>query len=540
METNQQQDNETISLKQIIIYYLCHWKAFLVAGCISLILALLYLILVPRTYEIMAKVQLLEDKGTSGAGLNIGDAVGLMQSFGLGGISGSGLILDNEMAKFMSTTTLKNTVLQLDLNTAYYKPYSFHKMYENIPLLLSPDSLTQEKLDTPITFKVNIKENGKVKIKAKTEQEKYTFEFNTLPAEIKMNEGNFVLSYREEVVKPLSLKIEFSPAIAVAEDLSENILFDNFSKTADIIEMTYSDHEKKRGTDLLQTLIEIYNHQEDSVKQIEHQKSIQFLDEQLKNVVSDLSEIEIKIEKYKLQNKMTDIEADVLFYVEQAKEIEVKIIELEAQVHLVDLLNNYIKDPQNKYNLVPAAMLVSSSGENTSNPIMAYNEALLERSKILQSTKGNNPLIEQINKQVDQLRESVFLSIENIKKSLNLTINDLKGKEKLIFDKMGTVPTLERNYVDLKRQQEINQALYLILLQKKEDYILAAGDSKDKARIIEQPYVKQKAVAPRKLYALIGMFIFTLIIPAIYLFCKEQLSSLLNEYKNVKSNELKL
>ena len=105
METNQQQDNETISLKQIIIYYLCHWKAFLVAGCISLILALLYLILVPRTYEIMAKVQLLEDKGTSGAGLNIGDAVGLMQSFGLGGISGSGLILDNEMAKYMSTTT---------------------------------------------------------------------------------------------------------------------------------------------------------------------------------------------------------------------------------------------------------------------------------------------------------------------------------------------------------------------------------------------------------------------------------------------------
>ena len=35
METNQQQDNETISLKQIIIYYLCHWKAFLVAGCIN-------------------------------------------------------------------------------------------------------------------------------------------------------------------------------------------------------------------------------------------------------------------------------------------------------------------------------------------------------------------------------------------------------------------------------------------------------------------------------------------------------------------------
>ncbi len=534
MGTNQQQDNETISLKQIIVYYLLHWKAFLVAGIISLVLAILYLILVPRTYEIIAKVQLLEDKGTSGSGLNIGDAVGLMQSFGLGGISGSGLILDNEMAKFMSTTTLKNAVLKLDLNTAYYKPYSFCKMYKNIPLLLSPDSLTQETLELPITFNVNIHENGKVKVKAKTEENKYTFEFNSLPAKIKMNEGNFVLSYRDDIVKPLSLKVEFSPAIAIAEELSEDILFDDFSKTADIIEITYSDYEKERGRNLLQTLIETYNQQEDSVKKIEHKKSIHFLDEQLKNIVSALSEIEIKIEKYKLQNKITDIEVDVLFYVEQAKEIEVKIIELEAQVHLVDLLTNYIKDPQNKYNLIPAAMPTLSDGENSSNPVMVYNEALLQRAKIMQSTKGDNPLIEQINKQVDQLRESVFLSIENVKKSLHLTINELKEKEKLIFDKMGAVPTLERNYVDLKRQQEINQALYLILLQKREDYILAIGDSKDKARIIEQPYVKQKAVFPRMLHALIGIFIFTLVVPVIYLFCRKQFILLLEEYKKTK------
>lgn len=49
-----------------------------------------------KTYEMMTKVQLLEDKGTTGAGLNIGDASGLMKSFGLGGISGTGFSLDDE------------------------------------------------------------------------------------------------------------------------------------------------------------------------------------------------------------------------------------------------------------------------------------------------------------------------------------------------------------------------------------------------------------------------------------------------------------
>lgn len=529
-----QQDNETISLKKIIIDYILHWKVFLVAGIISLILAILYLVLIPRTYEMMTRVQLLEDKGTTGAGLNVGDAVGLMKSFGLGGISGSGLVLDDELAKLMSTTTLKEVVLKLGMNVSYYKPYTYnYKMYENAPLLLTTDSSTQEALGNTVTFYVDINNAGGVKVKTKTEEEKHTFEFKSLPAEIKIKEGSFVLSYRKDVIKPLSFKLEISPAIAVAEELSETLLFDNFSKSANVVEISCTDYEKKRGVDLLSTLIDVYNNQEDSVKRTESEKSIRFLDERLETVISDLSEVEMKIEKYKLQNKMTDIEYDVQFYVEQMKDLQVKIIELEAQTRLIDLLDTYIKDPQNKYNLVPA-MMASGDGESTSSPVVTYNEALLERAKLLQSTKGDNPLIAQINKQVDQLRESVFLSIGNAKKSMTLTLDDLKGKEKMILDKMGTVPTLEREYINYRRQQEIYQAMYLILLQKREDLVLSVGESKDRARVIETAYVKKKPVGPRKLYAVIGMLLFILVVPVVWLETCKIYSTLFDEYRRVK------
>ena len=257
------------------------------------------------------------------------------------------------------------------------------------------------------------------------------------------------------------------------------------------------------------------------------------MDERLETVISDLSEVEMKIEKYKLQNKMTDIEYDVQFYVEQMKDLQVKIIELEAQTRLIDLLDAYIKDPQNKYNLVPA-MMASGDGESTSSPVVTYNEALLERAKLLQSTKGDNPLIAQINKQVDQLRESVFLSIGNAKKSMTLTLDDLKGKEKMILDKMGTVPTLEREYINYRRQQEIYQAMYLILLQKREDLVLSVGESKDRARVIETAYVKKKPVGPRKLYAVIGMLLFILVVPVVWLETCKIYSTLFDEYRRVK------
>lgn len=533
-----QQDNETISLKKIIVDYLYHWKLILAIGVFSLLIALLYLIFTPKTYEMMTKVQLLEDKGTSGAGLNVGDASGLMKSFGLGGISGSGFSLDDEKAKLSSTSTLKDVVLKLGMNVSYYKPYTYkYQMYEDVPLLLSADSATQENLEYVVDFNVAIDNTGLVKVKTKTEKEKNSFEFKSLPAEIKIKEGTFVLSYREKVVKPLSLKLAISPAIAVAEDLSESMEFEEYSKNANVLEISCTDYEKKRGVDLLTTLVNVYNGQEDSIKRSESGKSIRFLDERLEVVESELSDVEFKIENYKLQNKMTNIEADVMFYADQMKELQVKIIELEAQGRLIDLLDAYVKDPVNKYNLVPITLATGGDGENTSNPVSSYNEALLERIKLMQSTKIDNPLIGQINLQVDQLRESVFLSIENAKKSLTLTLDDLKGKEQLLLNKMGVVPTLERKYVDFSRQQEIYQALYLILLQKKEDLIHSIGESKDRARVVETAYVKQKKVAPRMLYAVLFIFVFTMIVPAIYLFGKEQIFVLLDEYKRLYQNK---
>ena len=103
---------------------------------------------------------------------------------------------------------------------------------------------------------------------------------------------------------------------------------------------------------------------------------------------------------------------------------------------------------------------------------------------------------------------------------------------------MGEIPTLEREYIDFRRQQEISQALYVILLQKREDLLLSVGDSKERVYIVEQPYVKAKSVAPRKLFALIGMIVFTLFVGVGYLFGKEQYVVLKEELRRAKGKVL--
>lgn len=526
-------DNEVISLKSIIVNYLYHWKLFVIAGLISLIPAILYLVLYPKTYEMKAMLRIQDEKSlNNGGGISMGEAAGLMRSFGLGGGSSGAINVDDEMATLRSNALLTKAVLALGLDVTYEKPFSFEKLYKNSPIVVSLDSIMRENLQESIVFRINIDQTGAVAIKMEETGEK--FFFPSLPAQLKLEQGIVNINYREgDEKKKIKLNVTISPASWIAEDLAEEIEYDTYSETANTIEIAYKDHNKERGVDLLNTLMAEYNTSEMAVKRKDGKKSFLFLEERIDEVMTQLKEIERSIELYKLKNRMTDVEYDVQFYSEALKLYREKLIELEAQKYMIDLLSKYLEDPKNQYKLVPPVLSTGSSSEK-GNPVAAYNEAIIQWEKMQKTSKDNNPLNEVAEKQIEKLRESVIVSVDNTRKSLNAVMSDLKAQEKQVLDKMGNVPTYEREYLDLRRQQEILQGVYLVLLQKKEEVALSIDGGRDKGFVVEKAYAKYLAVAPRKLYAAVIMMFITIFLPVGYLFCKVRLLELIEEYKKAK------
>ena len=45
---------------------------------------------------------------------------------------------------------------------------------------------------------------------------------------------------------------------------------------------------------------------------------------------------------------MTIVEYDVQMYAAAMQELQTKLIELEAQKHLIDLMEKFVRDPENK------------------------------------------------------------------------------------------------------------------------------------------------------------------------------------------------
>ena len=530
-----QKDKEVISLKKIIIYYLNHWRLFLITGIISLIPAILYLILYPKTYEIFSLIRLQEDKDLgSGGSIGLGEAAGMMRSFGLGNKVGPSLNIDDEIATLTSNHLLSKVVIELGLDVSYTQPYTFEKLYSNnSPIKVIPDSLFRLNLDKVIAFSLKLDKSGKGEIKVK--DNKKAISFSSLPTTLNFSEGKVqVLFSGNQALENIKLDITISPVGWVAEDLSKQINVEEYSKNANTIELSIEDHNKQRGKDLLNTLVDQFNKSANDLKKEENKKSIDFLDGRINNIVFQLLMKEQEIEQYKLKNKMTDIEYDILFYTEALKGYREKIIELEAQSQMVNLLETYVKAPQNRYNLIPSIL---STGDNESGSVISlYNEALLEREKMQKTSKDINPLTEVTDKQLDKLREGVLVSISNARESVNLVLKELKNQEQEILNKVGEVPIYEREYLDLKRQQEILQGVYLVLLQKKEEIALTMGSNRDKGYSTDPAFVKHNPIAPRKLFAAIFILVITIVFPILYISCKKNLIELITEYKNEKDH----
>jgi uncharacterized protein involved in exopolysaccharide biosynthesis len=197
-------------------------------------------------------------------------------------------------------------------------------------------------------------------------------------------------------------------------------------------------------------------------------------------------------------------------------------------------MDQFVRNPENKYKLVPSLYTPSTDGGGegpSGGALSSYNQTLVERERVIKNSSEQNPMVATLTAQADRMRESVFTMIENSRKSLDLTYQSLKDKEKQILSRMDKIPQQERSYIDLKRQQEIYQGVYLVLLQKQEEINITLGEGKERARIIDEPYVKSGLVAPRKLYAAIGVIVFTMLFSMVWLSMKWLVLSVWSDLK---------
>lgn len=530
-------DNETVDLRSLFISYLSHWRLIGGSALFSLVIAIAYLVIYPTTFETDAQILIQDDKDTFSSGsFGLGEAAGLMKSFGIGGNSNSSINLDDEFVTITSNQLFRTMVERLGLYVDYTEPFTFgYRLYRNIPLKISADSATLASMEHTMELDIHHHGNGKVRIDSKLKLSKFrkqkaSFDLESLPAMIKVGPYDLKIEYAAQDARNSDFELEakIQSPTSVAERLVDEFHIEDYSKSSNVLQISCQDYEKQRAKDMLSMLIACYNEQAENYKKRLADKTLSFLNSRLDAVLGELAKSEEAIESYKNKNKITMVEYDVQMYAAAMQELQTKLIELESQSHLIQLMSDFVRDPQNKYKLVPS--LYSPAGSE-SGDLTAYNQILIERERVIRNSSEKNPMVTTLSVQADRMRESVYKMIDNAQESLSMTKKDLKDKERQLMSKISGIPQQERVYVDLKRQQEIYQGVYLVLLQKKEDIELTIGQGKERARVLDAPYTKAAPVAPRKLFAAIGIIAFTLFVSVGWLSMKYIVSSVWGDLK---------
>lgn len=518
------------SLKQselvtLLKTYLRNWKLFVLSFVVCVGLAGAYILIKNPEFKIAANILIKED---SKAGGMSGMASEMMKGMAFGDmLSVGGSVVDDEVEVVSSYSITYKAVKELGLNTQYTEGLiKKTKYYKDSPLLLK--SVSPEMADTfkyHVKFKVKVDKKQQARVKAYYKRTKIADVKSSFPVKIPTLYGDFIIDktsfYKQD--KKLNMEIFFAGYSSFTQSLMKELNIDIASKKANVINLEYEDELPFRGIDLLNTIIKHYNDYGIEEKNITANRTAKFLQQRIDLMEGNLKEIERTVEKYKEDNNLTDIETEAEIILDKSSDFKEQLIKAETQFTVISMIEDFLKAPENRYAVVPMSLGIEEKSAVES--LLAYNQLLMERLKLLRSTNPGNPIIESMNEQVDATRLSVLVTIQSIKRGIEYARNDLKMQQDFFMNRIKGMPKQEREYVEIKRQQEIKQALYLYLLQQQEENALKLAQANPKAQIIDEAFMYNIPVKPmKKLIALAALF-FAVLLPVLYLYLRKMFAT---------------
>ncbi|MDE6084778.1 MAG: AAA family ATPase, partial [Muribaculaceae bacterium] len=143
-----------------------------------------------------------------------------------------------------------------------------------------------------------------------------------------------------------------------------------------------------------------------------------------------------------------------------------------------------------------------------------YNALILERLTVQASAKGTNVALKALNDRIDIVKSNLLTALSKQKETSEFEINKLRQQYAQSKSKLETVPGIEREYVNIMRQQTLKEQLYTYLLRQREETELAIAGAHPRGVIIDEAFVSDPEMGlPGK--AILAIFILLgLIIPA--------------------------
>lgn len=499
-----------------------HWWLFALSFIFCFGILFLYLRKTLPSYIVTSTV-LVDDHSLSFAGIGNSKSNSMIKSV----MGGGDVNVFNEIEILASENLAAKTVDALGINCRYYEKTGFLKKqdhYGTSPIIVEAPKELFDTLSVTLPFKIKVNADGKTDITVKKGMFSNYAELKgvELPATVKTPFGLFVVKPTQYFTPKHEYSITASVAgnIPAALELQKDMTVDLKAKKTDIVYMDVMDNDVKRGRDILNTLVRLYNERGMKESDTQGMTTARFIDERLSLIYKNLMGSEAEIEAYKKAHSLVDPYTQVKSSIIKGETSESAIIALETQYRIASMIKGFITDPANKHSLIPF-----ESDSLSAKMVRSYNALITQRQHLETSAKADNPALVQLDQQLNAMRENMLGSVNNALGAMRIKIDKAKDVQGESKGDMSQFASTERETRTLYRNQAIQNELYIFLLQKREENALKMAAAQPKGKLVDEAYAASEPVKPKKPLLAFVALMMTFAIPFCILYVKKMLKN---------------
>ncbi|MEJ1236942.1 polysaccharide biosynthesis tyrosine autokinase [Chryseolinea sp. T2] len=514
---------ENVDLRQIISRYGKYWYVFVLSLVVCVGLAFGYLYQATPQYKISSSI-LLKNEEADAAALGNGN-----QSLGEINFFSTKQRIDNEIEVLRANSLMHRVFNDLGLNATYYINGRFKKkeIYgSELPIRLSITKLHPTAYGKVITV---------------TRKTSTTFELSDDEGDVSSHK------FGEEVSKPYGIftviaaagtrssepiDILFHDINKLANSYNEVLKVEAINKKASVITISLIESVPQKGKDIINKLLELYREEALEDRNLVAKTTISFIDDRLKFLTSEITDVEKNVEQFKQANEVTDVASNAGQYLTEASESNRQLSEIGIQIDVLESIENYINNKSGKLEMVPSNLSIEDP--TLAQLITKFNELQLERERMLRTTLPGNPLVQDLNEQLGSLQLNILENLHNIKSGLLITQKRLQSNSGRYRSQIQKVPSIERNLLEISRQQGIKGNLYLYLLQKREESALALEVTVPKTRTLDPAIELDRPVSPKPALVYLMAIVLGIGIPFSGIYVKGMLNDKIETKRDVR------
>ncbi|MEP2281004.1 AAA family ATPase [Maribacter sp.] len=495
-------NEENFDVKGLLNSYLKSWKFFIVSLLVFLAIFFIALQFMSTSYDITSKILLKNEKtniNTSGNNLVANNPFSNSEK------------VNNEIEVLTSVQLMRSVMDSLSLQCKIIAPDIFPEteVYgSELPFKVIVDTIYPLAYET--TLKIKIEGEDSFSLEE---------EFEDVPLQSTSAHGynNYNFDYKIEkpygifhLVKNVESTSKESEFVVKFRDIDElahdyvkkalNIYVVN--KDASVINIVLEESNPEKGEDIVNSLVAKYGQKAFLEKNGLALENVKFIDNRLNTLSAELSEVEMNVAQFKTDNELASVDFDVTSFSEQEIDYDRKLADSEIELKVLNSIERNLK----KGNEESTINSLSVTSPNLTYLINSYNRLQIDRKSLQRTVPENNPKMIDIRNQLSELRGNILGSLSTSKQSLRSIIGSIQNRSDEFAEKKQRIPSMQRQLLEISREQGIKENLFLYLLQKREEAALMVGVKQDNFMVIDKAITDyESGSSDKKLYLLISL-----------------------------------